>query len=242
MTIMGTFIVGAFVISTFFTSFEKEFRIELLKKKQLSRSGLFAGYAILDLSRSGVILSKILSIFYKKITAETEEPERLKQKRESDFVSKASSLHGFIEGLENHLEEMNSVQFMQRLGHFDELMLKKKLQQKYEKELQTKIVHRETRKVSLKAPVGSKKEETSSGSTFRRSLFVVLSNPFSSNLVTFLVILQCGFLAFYGFIADSYLDIVNIFICFIFFIEICLKIIAYGWHSVSLVYIAIFSS
>ncbi len=233
MTIMGTFIVGAFVVSTFFSSFAKEFRVELLKKKQLSRSGLFAGYAILDLTFVGAIPAKILSIFYKKITAETDEPERLKQKRELDFVTKAPSLQGFIEGVENHFKEISSVQYMQRLGHFDDEMIKRRLEQKYEKELQMKTIHRESRRISLRIPARLEGNSTPVGWTFRRKLFMFLAQPLMSNFIAFLVMIQCGFLAFYGFVDDNYLDIANVSLCFVFFVEICLKLYSYGWHPVS---------
>jgi hypothetical protein len=144
-------------------------------------------------------------------------------------------LQGFIENVENHFEEISSVRYMQRLGHFDDEMIKRKLQLKYERELQTKIIHRESRKVSLQVPVNAgTKSNYSLGWTFRRKLFMIMVQPLMSNLIAFLVMLQCGFIAFYGFLDDSYLDSANIALCFVFFIEICLKIYAYGWHPVRL--------
>lgn len=239
---MGTFIVGAFVISTFFVSFEKEFRVELLKKKQRSRSGLFAGYAIMDFGHQGAIHPDVLSVFYKIVTAETNEPDELKRKRAKDFVQKARTLEGFIEGLELHFDEIHSIQSMEKLGHFDKDVLQRKLAQKYQKELQTGNLP-SNRRASVKFNIASQMRllefSTKASGTFRRRLFVFMARPLFSHMVTVMVMFQCGLSAFYGYVPDNYLDTANIILCFLFFIEIMLKLYAYGWDAVFLFFVVI---
>jgi hypothetical protein len=243
MTIMGTFIVGAFVISTFFESFEQEFRVELLKKKQRSRSGLFAGYAIMDFGHEGEIPSKLLSTFYKTVTEDTDEPDKLKEKRERDFVKKASHLEGFIEGLEFHFDEITSVNYMERLGHFDKDVIKKKIEMRYEKELNSMQSSNaltgghsaKDKRFSIKSHInitGILSNNQASGN-LRRKIFVVMARPWMNNLITILVLFQCGCCAFYGYVSDQYLDAANIFLCMIFFVEIVVKVYSYSWHAVS---------
>jgi hypothetical protein len=242
LTVVGTFIVVAFVISSFLGSFRKEFHHAVLKKTQLARSGFFAAFAVMDFEQTGKVAKRVLYHFYDRITATGSQEFQIRHNKKR-FVDKASTLSKFVDAMEDHIFEINKIQQMQKLGHFDNETL---IQQLAVRSLKT--AH--TRKKSLfgdrrastsvtNSATGTGKVEVdlSAEGNIRRRLFVFISQPWFGKVITLLVLLQTGVLTFYGLIGNTYLDFFNLFFVIVFFVEIVIKMIAYGPAAVSYVFV-----
>eukprot|EP00475_Leptophrys_vorax_P020485 TRINITY_DN2803_c0_g2_i1.p1 TRINITY_DN2803_c0_g2~~TRINITY_DN2803_c0_g2_i1.p1 ORF type:complete len:641 (+),score=166.20 TRINITY_DN2803_c0_g2_i1:115-1923(+) len=237
--IMGNFVVLAFVLSSFVRSFQREFQLEVLKKKQRERSGIFAAFALLDFDFSGKISPKMLGLFFEAITFDARDSLETKEKRKQDFVHKIKDLGTFVDAVEDLIEEDNRRKYMIRLGHFDELVLSKAFNKApFQRPVPSadssiKTVNRGDSLERTKGFFSSSMLSLGSSSenlTRRRKVFEIVSNKFSSAMITFLVLAQCGVLTFYGLagVSDEFVDTVNFVFVFLFFIELCVKIYCYG--------------
>lgn len=240
LTVVGTYIVVAFVISSFLGSFRKEFHQALLKKTQLSRSGFFAAFAVMDLERTGRVSKTILRVFYDKITSLTGDALQARYRNASSmtktFINRVVDLASFVDAMEDHIFDLNKIQSMEKLGHFDQEAIMKQLEIKSLKQVQQRNILFDVRRASLSVSshlatfTGNARQ---SAGNRRRKLFVFLSQSWFSKMVTLLVLIQTAALTFYGLVTDTFLDSVNLFFVIVFFIEIVLKLIAYGPSAVT---------
>lgn len=235
LTVIGTYITVAFVISSFLGSFRKEFHQSVLKKTQLSRNGFFAGFAVLDIERIDRIEKRVLSNFHDKLTSSEEQAAQIQLSQKKEFLRKVVNLSAFVDAMEDHLFDINKIRSMEKLGHFDkEIMI----------ERMSNLTLQNARRRSAFTNKRSSKSESSKkpspdleillkSANWRRKLFVILAQPWVSRLVTLLVLLQTGALTFYGLVSSQFLDSLNLFFVVIFSIEIALKVVAYSPSAVS---------
>ncbi len=236
LTIIGTFIVVAFVISSFLGSFRKEFHHSVLKKTQLSRSGFFAGFAVLDFERIDRIEKKVLFYFHEKLTAsEVNQAAQIKMSQRKEFLRKIVNLSTFVDSMEDHLFDVTKIRSMEKLGHFDkEIMIQRLSTMTIQNARRRSVFSNERASLSESSKMTPELETLLNSANWRRNLFVILAQPWVSRLVTLLVLLQTGALTFYGLVSTQFLDVLNIFFVVIFFIELCLKLTAYGPSAVIL--------
>ncbi len=234
LTVIGTFIVVAFVISSFLGSFRKEFHQSVLKKTQLSRSGFFAGFAVLDIERIDRIEKRILADFHDKLTMSEVQPAQIKISQKRDFLKKVVNLSAFVDAMEDHLFDVNKIRSMEKLGHFDkEIMIERMSNLTLQNARRRSVFTNKRGSLSESSKMSPDLEVLLQSGNWRRGLFVILAQPWVSRLVTLLVLLQTGALTFYGLVSPEFLDSLNVFFVVVFSIEIALKLIAYSPAAVS---------
>jgi hypothetical protein len=236
LTIIGTFIVVAFVISSFLGSFRKEFHHSVLKKTQLSRSGFFAGFSVLDFERIDRIEKKALFYFHEKLTAsEVNQAAQIKISQRKEFLRKIVNLSTFVDAMEDHLFDTNKIRSMEKLGHFDkEIMIQRLASMTIQNVRRRSAFSNERVSLSESSKISPELENMLKSGNWRRNLFVGLAQPWVSRLITLLVLLQTGALTFYGLVSTEFLDSLNIFFVAVFFVELMLKLIAYSPSAVIL--------
>lgn len=287
VTIMGTFIVMAFVLSSFVRSFHKEFQKEVIKKKQNSRTGLFAAFSLLDLDHTGrispIVLDEVFTYFTRKPDPDmlVQTPsilghidERKKSHRLKAFLTKGSRLETFVDVMEDLLDEEEMNRYIEKIGQvhnvgYDQIVSAQASNSKNCEEIsssglielaqngdqssrrldsqvslsnltQTSMPSRNLSDLGendINQSRGKKRFRMNKNSfkdvqgNIRHTLFVFLCRPAVVNFITFLVLIQTGLLCCYG-LLDSrqtfFLDVANTFFIFLFFIEISLKLYAYG--------------
>jgi hypothetical protein len=211
--ILGNFVVLAFLLSSFVRSFQKEFQYEVLKKKQQSRSGIFAAFSCLDFNRSGKISKKILEEFYESVSRDDLLTDSSNLSKKETFAKGANKLEKFVESV----EELNDQKLMRKyifaLSHFNS-----------EESSKTSTENQSHSEVLINFQDRASK--------YRKKLFDFLAKKWVNNFITLLVIIQCSTLCFYGLdvVDEKLLDYINFAFVIIFAVELASKVISYGWR------------
>lgn len=244
VTIMGSFIVGAFVLSSFVSGFTLEFQSEMLKAKHYQRSGLIASFLLLDVSHTSQIPMKVLKEFYNRVNpakAHYSEDYLLKYRtNRSEFVRKCRDLRSFVEAMEDLIEDQRIADYNRR--YYDprpSRRMSNTMQCDHRDDMSVQVGHieppageffadfekdqrikQQKNKRSSSLSSAAVKIDALGGAIGRKranlkaKVFNMIGYQITAQVITFFVILQAVLLTFYG--LASYDEILDIFnVCLI---------------------------
>ena len=229
LTILGTFIVLAFILSSFVRGFTREFQTELLTKQQWKRSGLIAAYLLLDIDDNGRVSSKLIRSFAAgldtMLAPDLAKPdlEKLDLDRYKKLLLTCKNIESFVEIMEDAYEDCAQLQYNFRFKTTQDI------DQDDEKE--TPLFRQDSvSRIAVTSPETKRSDQEKSS---KQKILDIVAHEFFESTVAFLVLCQTGLLCFYGLISNQLLDPLNFLIILFFIFEICLKIYAHGFNAVS---------